>query len=110
MLLQLCHYNIADINRTRCVNTLRDKLVSLKEEQYKRYVDNMMIRRCDKNDMICLDERLLIVDIVSRHGDPLSQQIMLKYLFYTDTEDEEGLRRALIHFSTIEHPLLVRSL
>ena len=71
------------------------------------YVTRMISRNCSSLDIQCFDERYLLIDIVSRTDDKISQRLTIELVLRNRAPDEEGIRRALIHITTLEHPIQV---
>lgn len=76
---------------------------------YESLVSKFLSKVCDPNDTKCEDERFLFIDIVAREGDDLSQKLIVKYALQEKPLDEEAIRRALIHFTTLVKPIPVCS-
>nr|KAG5700343.1 hypothetical protein BaRGS_029595 [Batillaria attramentaria] len=58
-----------DANRTVCSNELRLVLKKLNTEDYQRFAESFLSKRCSVQSSECEDERLVILDLVARMGD-----------------------------------------
>lgn len=98
-------YGLADdINRSICIDCLRDLLQQLHHEDYTHFVDNILKKQCRRKDTACQDNRLVIIDIVSRIADPASQELVQKHVLSRVLPVNEELRRVFIHCAAMKHP------
>ncbi|KAK7113965.1 hypothetical protein V1264_000110 [Littorina saxatilis] len=91
-------------NRTECVNQLRGFLKDLNIPEYKAYVSKLLGKTCDSNNTVCEDDRLILLDIVTRLGDVTSQNLVVTYVLTKRPLVDEELRRVFIHSAALEHP------
>lgn len=96
-------------NRTECVNQLRGFLKDLNIPEYKTYVSKLLGKTCDSNNTVCEDDRLILLDIVTRLGDVTSQNLVVTYVLTKRPLVDEELRRVFIHSAALEHPTKVES-
>lgn len=92
-------------NRSVCVNQLRDHLRDLNRQEYREYAEKELSTVCDVKDAECEDDRLILIDIVSRMGDVTSQELVVKYVLSKRPWVDEELRRVFIHCTALEHPV-----
>lgn len=99
------HINLCldDLNRSLCINTLRELLHSLNPDDYKQLVDGILGISCQGNDS-CEDRRLVIIDVVARIGDEMSQRLLIKHVLSQEEPENEELRRVFIHCAALKHP------
>ena len=96
------------MNRSRCVEELRSFVTKLNPTEYKTFVDSILTVRCPFNDTLCENKRLVIIDIVSGRGNPLSQDLLLHHVVDKRKPNEAELQRLFSHCVGLQHPTKVR--
>ena len=95
-------------NRSICINELRNIVSNLHTEDYVRFSDDILGTRCDVNDTLCEDRRLVVIDVISRLGDETSQELLIRHVLSKETAVGEELRRVFVHCVAMEKPTEVR--
>ena len=96
-----------DKNRTDCVNTLRDLFLTLHQKDFLQLAEKYIVRRCQENDTICVDERNLFIDMLGSEGSQEAQTMLLDLVITQPDATEEDIRRCLMHCITFKEPLQV---
>ena len=91
-------------NRSACVNELRSYLRDMKSQDYMGYVSKIFGNSCEDTDKECEDDRLILLDIVTRLGDSTSQELVVTHVLSKRPLVDEELRRVFIHCAAMEHP------
>ena len=76
----------------------------MKSQDYKTYVSKIFSKVCDDSNKVCEDDRLVLLDIVTRLGDNTSQELVVTYMLSKRPLVDEELRRVFIHCAALEHP------
>nr|KAG5704404.1 hypothetical protein BaRGS_031110 [Batillaria attramentaria] len=74
------HDHLDNLNRSLCVNDLRNVLENLHTEDYRNLVDDILGSNCSSSDTHCEDKRLILIDVVSRMGDKTSQDLIISHV------------------------------
>nr|KAG5706489.1 hypothetical protein BaRGS_032882 [Batillaria attramentaria] len=94
-----------DVNRSLCINDLRNILRHLPRKEYKQFVGRIFSNGCQDNDTTCKDRYLILIDIVARIGDVTSQELVLAHILTKKPPVSEELRRVFIHCVALERPI-----
>ncbi|KAK7496780.1 hypothetical protein BaRGS_00011989, partial [Batillaria attramentaria] len=94
-----------DVNRSLCINDLRNILRHLPRKEYKQFVGRIFSNGCQDNDTTCKDRYLILIDIVARIGDVTSQELVLTHILTKTPPVSEELRRVFIHCVALERPI-----
>lgn len=84
-------------NRSICVNEFRDLLTHMHKDDYVKFVNASLAARCQWNDTVCEDRRLVLIDVVARLGDVTSQDLLISHVLTRDPPVGEELRRVFLH-------------
>ena len=95
-------------NRTNCVNKLRGLLSGLQADHYSTYVSKVLAQNCSQEDTVCEDDRHIMLDIVARMGDVLSQDLLVQHVLSRRPPSHEDLRRVFIHCAALKSPSQVK--
>ncbi|KAK7460766.1 hypothetical protein BaRGS_00038813, partial [Batillaria attramentaria] len=91
------------VNRSECINELRRLMLKLHEDDYRHFVEHAFGNSyCYDTD--CEDQRLILIDVVARIGNVVSQELLLKHVLTRQPPVDEDLRRLFIHCVALEHP------
>ncbi|KAK7496755.1 hypothetical protein BaRGS_00011964, partial [Batillaria attramentaria] len=94
-----------DLNRSLCVNDLRDILHKLHAEEYRQFVGSLLDNDCQGNDTFCRDRRLILIDVIAGLGDATSQELLMTYVLSKRPAVDEELRRVFLHCVAMERPM-----
>jgi len=93
-------------NRTLCVRNLTKAIIQLNEKDFLSFSHKVLKRKCNASDVRCLDERYLMLDVISQARTNVSQEIIVEYVLSRNLSVEE-VRRCLIHSIAVKQPIYV---
>ncbi|CAC5398107.1 unnamed protein product [Mytilus coruscus] len=97
------HENKYAPNRTHCVRNLTREVSKLDQESFLQLSHSALNKTCRISDIKCLEERYLMIDVISQMRSNVSQQILVDYVLERNTSVEE-VRRCLIHSIATKQP------
>ncbi|CAG2189852.1 unnamed protein product [Mytilus edulis] len=98
------HENKYAPNRTHCVRNLTQEVGKLDQESFLQLSHSALNKSCDISDIKCLEERYLMIDVISQMRSNASQQILVDYVLERNASVEE-VRRCLIHSIATKQPI-----
>ncbi|CAG2238525.1 unnamed protein product [Mytilus edulis] len=98
------HENKYAPNRTNCVRNLTWEISKLDKESFLQLSHSALNKTCRISDIKCLEERYLMIDVISQMRSNVSQQIIVDYVLERNTSVEE-VRRCLIHSIATKQPI-----
>ncbi|XP_045189288.2 uncharacterized protein LOC123546793 [Mercenaria mercenaria] len=94
-----------DTKRTEKVHELRNLVESLRSEDFLELGKNVFTHTCDTEDILCVEERYLLLDIIAQEGSKGAQKIVLDLIMKRPNVTEEEMRRCLFHTIPITDPI-----